>query len=94
MSKKVLVACGTGICTSTTVKNKLADILKEEGHSDLAFDQCKVSEVASKASSFDLVVATTDVPGKVETPIVKGTPFLTGIGVDSTVEEIKKHLGL
>jgi galactitol PTS system EIIB component len=38
------------------------------------------------------VVSTTQVPSNVSTPSVNGLPFLTGVGVDQTLEEIKSKL--
>jgi PTS system galactitol-specific IIB component len=87
--KKILVACGTGICTSTMAINKLTTALEKRGKIKLVkINQCKIAEIASKASDNDLVVATTQVTAKIDIPVVGGTAFLTGIGVDKVVDEI------
>ena len=60
--KKILVACGTGICTSTAVMNKLKKILDDKGFKgSYELSQCKVAEVPSKSVNFDLCIATTTV---------------------------------
>ena len=58
--KKILVACGTAIATSTVVAKKLEEKLRGRGLA-VAIDQCKASEVGSKASGYDLIVSTTRV---------------------------------
>ncbi|CUH94557.1 hypothetical protein P22_0623 [Propionispora sp. 2/2-37] len=87
--KRILVACGTGVCTSTMAINKLKDALDKRGKLKLVkINQCKIAELASMAGENDLVVATTQVSAKINIPVVLGTAFLTGVGVDQVVEEI------
>ena len=87
--KKILVACGTGICTSTMAVNKLTNALEKRGKLKLVkITQCKIAELAAKAPDNDIVVATTQVSAKINIPVVAGTAFLTGIGVDKVVDEI------
>jgi PTS system galactitol-specific IIB component len=90
--KKILVACGTGIATSTVVAKKLEESLKARGI-DVAIDQCKVSEVSSKARGYDVVVSTVEVEDAAGKPVVRAISFLTGIGIDADVEKIARALG-
>ena len=90
--KKILVACGTAIATSTVVAKKLEEKLKAKGIA-AKIDQCKASEVSSRAASYDLIVSTTEVDGTQGKPHVRTLSFLTGIGVDADVEKIVKLLG-
>jgi galactitol PTS system EIIB component len=92
MTKKILVACGTAIATSTVVAKKLEEKLKARGMA-VSIDQCKASEVGSKASGYDLIVSTTEVDDTRGKPIVRTLSFLTGIGIDADVEKIAKLLG-
>ncbi|HLU53046.1 MAG TPA: PTS sugar transporter subunit IIB [Acidimicrobiia bacterium] len=89
--KRVLIACGTGIATSTVVADKVRKHLKANGI-EAKVDQTKVSELHRGAKGYDLVVATTNVPKSVEAPVVNGLPFLTGVGVDKVLDEIVEHL--
>ena len=59
--KVVLVACGTGIATSTVVSDAIETTMKERGIK-LTIRQCKAAEVRSLVGDVDLVVATTPVP--------------------------------
>jgi PTS system galactitol-specific IIB component len=85
--KRVLVACGNGIATSTVVSSKIREYAEEKGVS-LQTDQCKLMEVPGKADSYDLVVTTGTFGGDVETPVVRAMSLLTGIGQEETLQEI------
>jgi PTS system galactitol-specific IIB component len=93
--KRVLVACGTGIATSTMAAKKLEAALEKRGLlKQVKIQQCTVAELPMKAPDFDLVIVTARVAQKFDTPVVQGLPFLTGVGIDKTVEEVIEKLGL
>jgi len=89
--KKILVACGTAIATSTVVAKKLEEKLRARGIA-VSIDQCKASEVPSKAAGYDVIVSTTEVDGTAGKPLVRTLSFLTGIGIDADVEKIAGFL--
>lgn len=86
--KKILVACGTGIATSTVVTLKLQEALKARGI-DADVQQCKVSEISSK-TGVDLVVTTTTYENP-NVPVFRSLSFLTGIGME---EDLNKIVGI
>jgi PTS system galactitol-specific IIB component len=90
--KRILVACGTAIATSTVVAKKLEEKLRARGI-DATIDQCKASEVSGKAERYDLVVSTTEVDDARGKPIVRTLSFLTGVGIDADVDKIVALLG-
>ncbi|SCL89768.1 PTS sugar transporter subunit IIB [Sporanaerobacter sp. PP17-6a] len=93
--KKIVIACGTGICTSTMAADKLRKELKErKKDSNVTINQCKVAELVSKAADYDLIISTTQVPSKITTPVVSGLPFLTGVGISKVVDEVIEKLNL
>ena len=87
--KMILVACGTGIATSTVAAKKVQAICKEAGI-DVQTAQCKALEGASKAGTLkpDVVVATTDMPGNFDMPVLNGRCLLTGVGLKEFKEEL------
>jgi PTS system galactitol-specific IIB component len=89
--KRILVACGTAIATSTVVAKKLEEKLKARGL-PVHIDQCKASEVGARAASYDVIVSTTEVDDARGKPHVRTLSFLTGIGVDADVDRIEKLL--
>jgi galactitol PTS system EIIB component len=89
--KKILVACGTAIATSTVVAKKLEERLTALGI-EVKIDQCKASEVGARASHYDLVVATTEVDDAQGKPLIRTLSFLTGVGIDADVAKIASLL--
>lgn len=92
--KKILLCCGSGIATSTAAASRLKDRLEDRGFAgQFTTTQCKVNEVASKAADYDLIISTAVISQDFGTPVVQGIPFLTGIGLDKTIDEIVSKLG-
>lgn len=90
--KKLLVACGNGIATSTVVAFKIKERCEEEGIS-ISLTQCKVTEVASKASDYDLIVTSGKFEDdRIDTPIVGAIALLTGINEEGTLDKIVAYL--
>jgi len=89
--KRVLVCCGSSMITSSIAINKLREIFENE-HIDVKFGQCKFSEVPSEIETFhpNVVVPTGPLDEKDAkgVPVVRGTCFITGVGVDQVVNEI------
>ncbi|MGO2084033.1 PTS sugar transporter subunit IIB [Vagococcus sp.] len=90
--KRILIACGNGIATSTVVASKVKGYLTEQGV-DVETTQTKLMEVPSKVANYDLLVTTGQFEGQTgDVPVVKGMSILTGIGAEQTMEEILSHL--
>ncbi|BDR57426.1 PTS sugar transporter subunit IIB [Xylocopilactobacillus apis] len=86
--KRILVACGNGIATSTVVATKIRNYMEEKGE-QVETTQTKLMEVPGKVQDYDLLVTTGEFDGQTNgVPYVKGMPLLTGIGADETLEEI------
>ena len=90
-NKKILVACGTAVATSTVVAKKIEELLKKEGI-EATVKQCKASEVPSLAAGCALVVTTTWVGDTKGVPVLKTLSFLTGVGIDKDMETIIEAL--
>ena len=89
--KKILLACGSGICTSTAVHQKVETMLNEKGYAGkFEITQCKVSEAPAKSGNFDFLIATTMAPAGLKCPYVNGIPYLTGVGTATAEEQILK----
>ncbi len=91
--KNIILACGTGIVTSTAVSQRLQKALNEKGwEGKYKITQCKIAEVPAKSVDADLCVATTTVSGDIKCPVIMGVAFLTGRGTEPILEQIIKHL--
>lgn len=91
VTKRILVACGTAIATSTVVANAIEESLRARGI-EVVTRQCKASEVAGLAKDYDLIVTTTPVPPNLGVPVIQTLAFLTGIGKEDVIEQIIKTL--
>lgn len=89
--KRVLIVCGTGIATSTVIAEKLRSHLGRQGV-DVRIEQTKVSELHRGARGYDLVMATTQIPGSVDAPVVNGMPLLTGDGQEDVLADVAAKL--
>lgn len=89
--KRILVACGTAIATSTVVAKAVEEALKERGI-EVVTKQCRASEVVNLVKGMDLVLTTTPVPGNLGVPVVQTLAFLTGIGRETAIQQIIKAL--
>lgn len=95
--KKILVACGAGVVTSTSAMNKLQEELTNRGISqdEYTLGQSSVAQVESLANDYDMVITTTQYDNDaVKVPVINGLPLLTNIGIDNVVDEVIKDLDL
>ena len=89
--KRILVACGTAIATSTVVAKGIEEALKARGIPVIP-RQCKATEVRGLAPGYDLIVTTTPVPKDLDVPVIQTLAFLTGIGKEAVIEQIADAL--
>ena len=90
--KKILVACGTGIATSTVVAAKIKEVCKNEGI-DIIITPCKLSEVQSVVQDYDLLVTTGEFDvSELNVHIITAISLLTGVGEKETLNKIIKTL--
>lgn len=76
--KKVIVACGTGMATSSMIAEKVRAVL-EDNQVDYTLSQAQLSELDMYKEA-DLFVTAMRVEQDYGVPMVVGTPFLVGIG--------------
>ena len=89
--KKIMVACGTGMATSTMIASKVREFLKEEGI-DADVNQCQISELTHHDGKYDLFVTSMKLDNQYQTPVIVGTSFLIGMNEDKTKTEILEVL--
>ena len=90
--KRILIACGNGIATSTVVATKVKEYLASQGiQADTT--QTKLMEVPSKVQDYDLLITTGEFEGQTgDVPVVKVMPILIGMGMEQTMEEILSYV--
>lgn len=87
MKKKVIVACGGAVATSTVAANKVIEICKNN-NIDVEICQCRISEIPSNIEGAALIVPTSRVKKDYGVPLVTGMPFISGVGADKTEKKI------
>lgn len=87
--KTVYLVCATGIATSTMLRVKIDDFLKEHGV-EAAVQQYRVSELSAARLDADVIVATTAIPPEFheKVPVVSGIPLITGQGQAETLQRV------
>lgn len=87
--KKIYLVCATGIATSTMLRVKIENYLKEKGIK-VCVNQYRVTELVPDRTDADLIVSTTEIPAeiKAKAPVISGIPLITGIGEKDVLEKI------
>ncbi len=85
--KKVIVACGGGIATSTLIASRLKEILKDN-NIDADIIQCRVSEIDSHKDNVNLIISSANLKKDYGVPTLQALSFISGVGMDETVDEI------
>ncbi|MFJ7512643.1 PTS sugar transporter subunit IIB [Peribacillus simplex] len=91
MKKNIVFACSSGIATSTVVAEKVVEHCKDQGI-DVVYQQAIIGELPSLDNSADLIVVTSQVETKLNTPLVNALPIITGVGEEELLDKIIKLL--
>lgn len=87
--KKIVLACGSGVATSTAVAQKVSTLLDDNGFKgQYHIVQCAIAEASSQCADADLLIATTVAPAGITCDFISGLPFLTGMGLADTQQKI------
>ncbi|MGG0554753.1 PTS galactitol transporter subunit IIB [Priestia aryabhattai] len=89
--KRIIVACGGAVATSTVAANRIEDLCKEQGI-PVEMIQCRVSEIGANCDGVDLIVTTARVTKDYGVPLENGMAFVSGVGIETAEEKILSHL--
>lgn len=87
MKKKVIVACGGAVATSTIAAKKITELCRKH-RIDVEICQIRISEIESHLDGACLIVTTTKIKRDYGVPHISGISFISGIGEEQTVEAI------
>jgi len=88
---KIIVACGSGVATSTVIASKVEDILKRNGLKGEII-QCSLSEVSNNLKGVALVVTSMGRLEAKDVPVIVALPYITGIGIEEIDKKIENVL--
>lgn len=85
--KKIVIACGAGLATSSMVKEKVETILKANA---IRFQtiQCTLTEVEAYDGDVDLIITTMKVRKKYISPVLSGSAYLSGVSEDAITQQM------
>lgn len=81
-----------GAATSTIANKTVSDYLSSKGLK-VTVSQAKVTELASYPGSVDLIILMATgakIPSNITAPVIKGLPFLTGMGKEEALKQIEE----
>lgn len=91
MKRRVIVACGGAVATSTIATAGIEKLCKEN-QIDVEICQMRISEIATSLTGVVLIVTTTKVKKDYGIPLISGMSFITGIGEEKTKQAILEVL--
>ena len=89
---KIIIACGSGVATSTLIASKVEDLLKKHNIKAQVI-QCSLNEVDGLLKDATLVVTSMGkltVKGDVQ--VIVALNYITGVGAEATDAEIERIL--
>ncbi|WP_196590962.1 PTS galactitol transporter subunit IIB [Pectinatus frisingensis] len=89
--KKIIVACGGAVATSTVAADAIRELCAREGIAAEVV-QTRIIEIENSLDGVDLVVTTMKITPDFDVPYVNGMPFLTGINKEATEKKILSYI--
>jgi len=88
MKRKIIVACGGAVATSTLAAEEIKELCEEHGIT-LDLVQCRVTEIETYMDDADLICTTARVDRTFgDIPVVHGMPFVSGVGIAALRQKI------
>lgn len=94
MAKKLIVACGSGVATSTTIAEKIKNMF-ENDNIDYPVEAVDYKSITSELPGASIYVyiaqpdqEVLDQAEELGVDVFPGIPFLTGMGMDDNYEKI------
>lgn len=84
---KGLVACGSGIATSTVAQEAVKKILAEGGF-EATISKGNLTEIPAKENSVDIIFVTSNYTQPCKVPVIKVFGLISGIGKDKIKAQI------
>jgi len=88
---KIIIACGSGVATSTMIAAKVEDLLKKN-NLQAQIVQCSLNEVDGHLKDATLVVTAMGRLEVKDIPVIVALPYITGMGAEVTDAQIESIL--
>lgn len=91
--KRIVIVCGAGFATSTAGEDQVKKIVKElKIEAEILKKRVVELKTVTSMGNVDLYVLMTPVTVKLNAPAVNGVSFISGVGKDASIAEIKRIL--
>ncbi|SHE50822.1 hypothetical protein [Alkalibacter saccharofermentans] len=91
--KRIIVVCGAGFATSTAGEDEVKKIVKElKIEAEILKKRVVELKTATSMGGADLYVLMTPTTVKLNGPSVNGVAFISGVGKQEVIEQIKQIL--
>ena len=91
MKRKVIVACGGAVATSTMAAEEIKELCADH-NIELDLVQCRVNEIETYMDGADLICTTARVERTFgDIPVVHGMPFVSGVGIEALQHKNPRH---
>lgn len=88
MKRKIIVACGGAVATSTLAAEEIKELCEAYGIT-VELVQCRINEIETFMHGAHLICTTARVDRQFgNIPLVHGMPFISGVGMDALREKI------
>ncbi|MEE8730633.1 MAG: PTS galactitol transporter subunit IIB [Rahnella inusitata] len=88
MKRKVIVACGGAVATSTLAAEEIKELCEAHGI-QVEIVQCRINEIETFMDGVHLICTTAKVDRTFgDIPLVHGMPFISGVGMETLRETI------
>ncbi|MBO4919947.1 MAG: PTS sugar transporter subunit IIB [Erysipelotrichaceae bacterium] len=89
--KRVVIACGSGIATSTIMDDGVRTFLDTTGIKYTTI-QCNILELGNYVEGADVIISSTKLSTDYGVPTIIGTAYITGIGEEELNEKLLEVL--
>lgn len=83
----ILIACGSGIATSTVAQEKVKEILKKENIS-AKIVKSSINEIPNKKDKVDLILVTSKYTKDINKPVIPVFGLISGVNKENVEKEI------
>lgn len=90
---RILVACGTGVATSTICAERIREICSDHGIDHIKIDQCTITEVSNRFHGVDIIVTTSNYANSdIDKPIINASSLITGINEEKVIKDLLQSI--
>ncbi|EJF9199397.1 PTS galactitol transporter subunit IIB [Escherichia coli] len=88
MKRKIIVACGGAVATSTMAAEEIKELCQNH-NIPVELIQCRVNEIETYMDGVHLICTTAKVDRSFgDIPLVHGMPFISGVGIEALQNKI------